>query len=103
MEMLILAVKLGWKYRNEVMIAIIALVVVIVIMDVKSKYKTVETQKTEIKSLQEGLENAQKAVKLQADIQVQNGNIDKQSFSNISGILHRSVPHTLIPGGVLGK
>lgn len=95
---------LAWRFRSEIGIAILALVVCLIIYDIKHTYTKVDEQSTAIKVLEKGLENAQKAVKLQADIQLADGTIDKKTFKNISTILHRPVPVVLITGGrVFGK
>lgn len=95
---------LAWRFRSEIGIALLSIVVAIIVFDITHTYSKVETQTTQIETLEKGLENAQKAVKLQADIQLNNGIIDTKTFSNISTILHRPVPVVLIPGGrVFGK
>ena len=57
-------------------------------------------QKAQIETLQVQVKNVQDATKLLTQIEVDHENISKESYSNISTIVHKPVPHVLVTGGV---
>lgn len=91
-------------YLLYIKIGLVALGVATVLFvgwHIKHTYNKVEAQTQQIKALTEEIDNAKRAVKLQADTQAALGRIDAQTYSNISTILNKPVNRVLIPSGLL--
>ena len=62
--------------------------------------ETLKKQQDQINELKQQVANTVASTKLLAQIEVDHGKISKESFSNISTILHTPVPRVIVTGGL---